>query len=160
MLLATEIGVPTLLGEPWAEHQSEVMAKIEAYEKESKALYEAKQKEFDDNGIYPVSSAYASDVFPGFIVLALKDSNRLAICEKACYMHLGLLESRAGKCVFVDNEYKLFHAIGYGRLIQERQFDDAVFTEIAKITDTIKELPYPTFDYKKYGFKLAEEVAA
>ncbi len=159
-LLAVEIGVPTLLGEPWAKNQTEVMAKIEKYEAESKAIYEAKQKEFDDNGVIPVRSASTSDVFPGFIVLALKDANTLAVCEKACYMQLGLLESKAGKCVFVNDDYNLYHAISYGRLIREQQFDDAVFTEIAKITDTIKELPYPSFDYKKYGFKLAEEVAA
>ncbi|MBE6025075.1 MAG: hypothetical protein E7231_18195 [Cellulosilyticum sp.] len=160
-LLATEIGVPTLLGEPWSEHQTEVNAKIAAYEAESKALYEAKQKEFDDAGIKPVCSAYSSDVFPGFIVLALKDEDTLAVCEKACYEHLGLLESKKGKCVFVhDDGYKLFHALGYGRLLHEIEIDDAVFTEIAKITNVMKELPYPNFDYKKYGFVLEQEVAA
>lgn len=159
-LLAVEIGVPTLLGKPWSEHQTEVDAKITAYEAKSKALYEAKQKEFDEAGIIPVCSAARSDVFPGFIILALKDTNTLAICEKACYEHLGLLESKKGKCVFVHDECDLFHALSYGRLIRERQFEDAVFYEIVKITNTIKELPYPTFDYKKYGFILEQEVAA
>lgn len=160
-LLAVEIGVPTLLGKPWAEHQTEINAKIANYEAESKALYEAKQKEFDEAGIKPVCSAISSFVFPGFIVVALKDEDTLAICEKACYEHLGLLESKKGKCVFIHDEgYKLFHALGYGRLLHEIEIDDAVFTEIAKITNVMKELPYPNFDYKKYGFVLEQEVAA
>ena len=159
-LLATEIGVPTLLGEPWAERQSEINEKIATYEAESKAIYEAKQKEFDEAGIKPVYSAINSSVFPGFIVVALKDEDTLAICEKACYEHLGLLESKKGKCVFIQNGHKLFHALGYGRLLHEMEIDDAVFTEIAKITNTMKELPYPTFDYKKYGFVLEQEAVA
>ena len=72
-----------------------------------------------------------------------------------------MLESKKGKCVFIhDDGYKLFHALGYGRLLHEIEIDDAVFTEIAKITNVMKELPYPNFDYKKYGFVLEQEVAA
>ncbi len=170
-ILAKEIGVPTLLNENWASHQSEVDALIAEYEAESKRIYEEKQKEFDEAGIIPISSASSSSVFPGLIVLAPRgdmknlhvvsgaaaypNNDYLIICEKACYERNGLCETKAGKCVIVNDKAGLYHVLSYGTA-QDVSYDDSIFNEIRKITDTVGRLPYPSFEPEKYGFKMKE----